>query len=281
MKHEMRRRVYRAPLARVEDGRRKLRDLSGLRDSDIVMTGYAVKWDDRYEWRPGYVERFERGAFEDAMGEVRFLVEHGGLALAREDAGTVDLREDEVGLAVTVALDARDSMAADLAVRVDRGAVQGLSVGFSMGGGEENWAYTDDGAEVTIVKVGRLWEFSAVSFPAYEESEILTNAMPTTTATEASAHSIGAFHYGHVHDSTAVDSASPNGNAERWIDFGIRRGWIDLARPEANAPIFANGVDSALASDNAPDDIDDEEPEVYLDEARIKRLRETMIRSVE
>ena len=147
--------------------------LTGAREGDIILTGYAIKWNDVYQFWPGYTESFEKGAFAGAMGDVRFLEEHEGPALAREDAGTSAQEEDTKGLAVMAAMDPRDSKASDLAVRIERMAIQGLSVGFTMRGGTETVDYFDEGgAHYTIVKVGKLWEYSAVTFPAYEDTEV-------------------------------------------------------------------------------------------------------------
>ena len=151
---------------------RRALTLEAMEPTDIILTGYAVTWDDVYEIWPGYTESFQRGAFAEAMGDVRFLIEHKGSALAREDAGTVALEEDDTGLAVMVALDSRDTTATDLSVRIERGAIQGLSVGFTMKGGEETVQYGEDSTHYLITKVGKLWEFSAVSFPAYEKSSV-------------------------------------------------------------------------------------------------------------
>lgn len=126
----------------------------------------------------GFMERVAPGAFTDVLSDdVRFLVNHGGLPMARTTNGTLRLSEDTVGLAVEAEL-ARTHGAQDLIVLLDRGDVNQMSFAFSIA--EEEWTtYEDvsnpdlDGLDArTITKIKRLYDVSAVTYPAYEGTDV-------------------------------------------------------------------------------------------------------------
>ena len=140
----------------------------------VVLRGYALRWDDEQEIFPGYFERFAEGSFpKDTRDNTAFLVGHGGQPLARVSTDTMKLREDKEGLLVTASVDTRDPEAASIVRKVERGDVDGQSVGFTMRGGESLFEYDDDDTvHRTITRVGRLIEVSAVYNPAYPSSSL-------------------------------------------------------------------------------------------------------------
>ena len=143
-------------------------------DTTVVLRGYALRWDDEQEIFPGYYEQFAKGSFpEDARDNTAFLVGHGGQPLARVSTETMELKEDKDGLFVMASVDTRDPEAASLVSKVERGDVDGQSVGFSMRGGESVFEYDDDDTvHRTITRVGKLIEVSAVYNPAYPSSSL-------------------------------------------------------------------------------------------------------------
>ncbi len=149
---------------------------SGLdaREDDLVMTGIGVPWDTETELWPGVTESFARGAFADAMKDVRWMIQHRGLALARQGAGTMVLSEqDPDGLRYFSAMDPRDQDAVTLGAKVERGAVNGASIGFTLRGGEEELIHKEDGTHhYRVTKCGELFEVSAVTFPQYEDTSV-------------------------------------------------------------------------------------------------------------
>lgn len=124
----------------------------------------------------GFEERIARGAFEKTLkdkADVRLLFNHNpDLVLARTKSGTLTLREDGVGLAVDADL-APTTVGADLAALLKRGDVDQMSFGFQVV--RDRWEREErDGTEVEIRTVleARLFDVSAVTYPAYAETDL-------------------------------------------------------------------------------------------------------------
>ena len=114
-------------------------------------------------------ERISLGAFRDALsGDVLALLDHdAGKVLGRTRTGTLELREDDKGLAFK--LDVPDTAAGrDVLELAKRGDLGGMSFGFMVPEDGETW----DGDTRTLNKID-LREISIVSaWPAYEGTEI-------------------------------------------------------------------------------------------------------------
>lgn len=128
------------------------------------------EWTEIHDLFGSFEERIQRGAFRKVLkdgADVRFLVNHDGLPLARTAAGTMDLEESAKGLEVDA--DWPDtSSAKDLSVSVDRGDIDEMSFAFRVG--KDIWEYDEesDAAKRTIVEFSDLYDVSLVTFPAYE-----------------------------------------------------------------------------------------------------------------
>ena len=139
-------------------------------DEELVVEGYAAVFDSVTDLGP-FQERIAQGAFSDVLDDdVRFLVNHDGVPLARTTNGTMVLKQDEVGLHYRAALS--DTQAGrDLYEMIKRGDISQSSFAFIIG--EES---TDaDGVRV-IQKVSRLIDTSAVTFPAYQAATVSARA---------------------------------------------------------------------------------------------------------
>lgn len=82
---------------------------------------------------PGWMETMAAGSFKKTLREnadVAFLVNHEGMTLARTKSGTMTLREDKSGLAVTAQLDPRQNAVNDLFIASERGDIDEMSFGF-------------------------------------------------------------------------------------------------------------------------------------------------------
>ncbi|ASU83575.1 HK97 family phage prohead protease [Nocardiopsis gilva YIM 90087] len=146
--------------------------------------GYATKFNARtaignpLTW--GFYEEFAAGVYTKTLseGDQRFLIDHDSYyVVSRVSADTLNLAQDRVGLAVDSALDMRLSYVSDLAVNLENRNVTGMSVGFypvKVDWVEED-IETSDGqsatVEVRIIREAKLIEVSAVTFPAYEDTE--------------------------------------------------------------------------------------------------------------
>lgn len=149
-------------------------------DGTAIITGRPIVYDSRTDL--GYFDEvIERGALDNTdLTDVRFLVNHDTskipLARSRRNNGnsTMTLRTDEQGLSVEVMLDTENNTEARaLYSAVQRGDITGMSFMFSVSKGGDVWEGLDtDHAFRRIRNIGSVVEVSAVTFPAYESTEI-------------------------------------------------------------------------------------------------------------
>lgn len=128
----------------------------------------------------GFYEEIADGAFTKTLseGDSRYLVDHDTrLVVSRVSAGSLRLAQDQIGLAVESDLDERLSYVGDLIVNLDNRNITGMSFGFQVV--KDDWEMVDvetlDGdkasAELRIIREVKLFEVSAVTFPAYEDTD--------------------------------------------------------------------------------------------------------------
>ena len=126
-------------------------------------------------------EMIERGALDKAnLQDVRFLVNHdtSKIPMARSRKNnknsTMQLTVDDDGMSIRVTLDTENnSDARSLYSAVQRGDLSGMSFMFSVD--DEEWENLEsDHPTRHIRKIGTVVEVSAVTFPAYEQTEIST-----------------------------------------------------------------------------------------------------------
>lgn len=144
-----------------------------------ILTGRPIVYNSRTNIGP-FDEIIETGALDRAdLTDVRFLVNHNTnmipLARSRRNNGnsTMQLTPDVFGLNMDfVKLDTKNNMDAKaLRSAVDRGDITGMSFMFSID--EEEWENLEsDHPTRHIKKIGSVVEVSAVTFPAYEDTEI-------------------------------------------------------------------------------------------------------------
>lgn len=140
---------------------------------DPTIEGYFAVFNSNYDMGWGMSESIAPGAFSEALGgDVRALVNHDTtLVLGRNKAGTLELKEDSHGLWGKVRINPNDSDGMNLYERVKRGDVDGCSIGFDIA--EEETEFLENGdIHWTIKKVLPLYEVSACTFPAYEDTNV-------------------------------------------------------------------------------------------------------------
>lgn len=151
-------------------------------DGTYHVSGYATTWDTWYDVAGGapygWSESIAKGAATKSLAErddVRFLLNHEGMPLARTKSGTMTLTADDMGLFVDAPnLDLRNPSAAELQSCLDRGDVDQMSFAFMATLQEWNEDYT----QRRILEV-RLFDVSAVTYPANEATIIgLRSAAP-------------------------------------------------------------------------------------------------------
>ena len=143
-----------------------------------VITGRPIVYNSRTDLGL-FDEIIEPGALNRTdLTDVRFLVNHDisriPLARSRRNNGnsTMQLTVDNAGMGIRVILDTENnSEARALYSAVERGDISGMSFMFGIRG--EEWEELDsDHPTRKITDISTVVEVSAVTFPAYESTEI-------------------------------------------------------------------------------------------------------------
>lgn len=137
-------------------------------DGSVNLLGYATVYGYPYDVAGGapygWVETVAAGACDRSVKErddVRLLVNHDGLALARTRSKTLALESDETGLRCEARLDARSPSVQSLVSAMERGDMDEMSFAFRVTRQEWNEDYT----ERSISEV-KLYDVSVVTYPA-------------------------------------------------------------------------------------------------------------------
>ena len=133
-----------------------------------TFSGYAAVYDKPYpvtDWLGSYTETFKRGSFKRTVGigdDVRLLVNHDGIPMARTKSGTLQLdADDPYGLKVTANLDPASPQVQTIRSAMDRGDLDQMSHSFTAKGQE--WRNAKSERDVTEAQ---LFDVSVVTFPA-------------------------------------------------------------------------------------------------------------------
>ena len=140
---------------------------------ELRIEGYFAVFNSNYEIAPGMSESIAPGAFSRTLqgGDIRALINHDTtFVLGRTKAHTLELHEDARGLWGSVAINPNDSDAMNLYERVKRGDVDQCSFGFMIVSEESD--FREDGSVHWTIKDVYLFEVSACTFPAYEETSL-------------------------------------------------------------------------------------------------------------
>lgn len=142
------------------------------------ITGRPIVYNSKTDL--GYFDEIiEGGALDKAnLKDVRFLVNHNTdmIPLARSrnnnENSTMQLEVDKDGMGIRVNLDTENnSEARNLYSAIKRGDITGMSFMFTID--DEEWENLEsDHPTRHIRKIGQVFEVSAVTFPAYEATEI-------------------------------------------------------------------------------------------------------------
>ena len=146
-------------------------------ENESIITGRPIVFDSRTDL-VHFEEVIDSGALDSTdLSDVRFLVNHdiNKIPLARSKQGqnsTMTLTVDKKGLLISVELDTENnSDARALYSAVKRGDISGMSFMFSING--VKWENLDSDKPVRhITSIAKVVEVSAVTFPAYEDTEI-------------------------------------------------------------------------------------------------------------
>lgn len=136
------------------------------------IEGYFAVFNQKTELWEGVFETILPGAFANSINnnDIRCLFNHDtNFVMGRQQAGTLELKEDEIGLWGRVCINEEDTAAKDIYARVARGDITGCSFGF--------WPVTEEPREeidgiLWAVEDTDTFEVSICPFPQYEETEI-------------------------------------------------------------------------------------------------------------
>jgi HK97 family phage prohead protease len=129
------------------------------------LIGYAAVFDSPSEPLP-WTEYVKPGAFRKTLengADVRLLMDHEGIPLARTKSGTLMLSEDDRGLRVEADLDPQNPLAASVMSAMRRGDLSQMSFAFRTM--KDSWSKDRQTRELEEVE---LFDVSVVTFPAYE-----------------------------------------------------------------------------------------------------------------
>lgn len=148
-------------------------------EKNYNVEGYATTFDSPYElYRDGkyiVMEQVSRDAFKDTdRSDVIFQYDHEGMVYARTRNNTLQLSEDEHGLKVFADLGSTEA-SRGVWDAIDKGLIDRMSFAFTVAGEsyeEEELENGDVKILRTITKIGKLYDVSAVSFPANEQTSI-------------------------------------------------------------------------------------------------------------
>lgn len=161
-----------------------------------VIIGRPIVYESKTDIGP-FFEIIDRGALNETdLTDVRFLVNHdfSKIPLARSRRNnansTMQLMPDDDGMMVRAEVDKEanaDARALDSAVR--RGDISGMSFAFSVSG--EKWEDLDtDHPTRHITEISSVVEVSAVTFPAYDATEIYSRSAETLESARKTLESV-------------------------------------------------------------------------------------------
>lgn len=136
--------------------------------SGLHFSGYATVWDEPYElrdwWGDTYSEVMRSGCFAKSLAEnadVRFLLNHTGIPLARTKSGTLSVVEDDTGLLSDADLDGASPLVQEIRSAMQRGDLDEMSLAFIVM--REVWS--PDFMQVDVTEA-QLLDVSVVTYPA-------------------------------------------------------------------------------------------------------------------
>lgn len=141
-------------------------------DSECYVEGYATTFDQPYllyDWDGvKYYEKIDRHALDGAdIDDVIMQYDHQGRVFARQSNNTLKLIPDNNGLKIAADLSKTD-LARGLYQDIDAGMITKMSWGFTVA--EDS--YDRDTHTRTILKIKKVYDVSAVSIPANQDTEI-------------------------------------------------------------------------------------------------------------
>jgi hypothetical protein len=143
-------------------------------DKKPKITGHAAMFNLLSEPMYGFREKIAPGAFKNSIkkDDVRALFNHdANYVLGRNKAGTLKLKEDDLGLAIDI--DPPDTQwARDLQESIRRGDISQMSFGFIVV--KDTWEHNKNPNKESIrtLEEVQLFDVSPVTYPAYPQTSV-------------------------------------------------------------------------------------------------------------
>lgn len=140
-------------------------------DESYIVEGYATTFDVPYDFGfSGVKEQVSRTALDEAdMSDVIFQYDHKGRVLARQRNNSLVIMPDEHGLYVRADLSGSEQ-GRQLWEEIKNGLTDRMSWGFLVP--EDGWDYDVNTRTSTITRITKVFDVSAVSIPANDDTEI-------------------------------------------------------------------------------------------------------------
>lgn len=205
---------------RMAAGRLDFRETS----DSVTLTGYASTFNQPYSmgW---YTEDVDPAAFNRTLGrkpDVRFLLNHDGLPLARTSSGTLQLDTDDKGLHVRADLDPSDPDVAGLVPKMRRGDLNQMSFAFRLFG-KDGDEWNDEMTKRTLRSLD------------LDDGDVSVVTYPANPNTSAGIRQGG----GYVEAvQSALRALEARGASQEQVEGFLRR----LTNPEAVVTLLGNGV---------------------------------------
>lgn len=138
-------------------------------NNPMIVSGYIAKWNTPTKIRE-FTEQIKQGAFTKSLEnrDIVALYNHDkSKVLGRLSNGTLQLREDDVGLYADIYLDENQSSHRDLYSSIKRGDIKGCSFGFI----KQNSRIRMENRMSNLVDVD-LREVTITAFPQYTDTVI-------------------------------------------------------------------------------------------------------------
>lgn len=141
-------------------------------DTDYYVEGYATTFNKPYELYEydgvKYYEVIDRHALDNAdMSDVIMQYDHEGRVLARQSNKTLIVEPNDNGLFICADL-SKSSASKEMYEEINNGLVTRMSWAFTV----EEDSYNSEIRTRTILKVKKVYDVSAVSIPANQDTEI-------------------------------------------------------------------------------------------------------------
>ena len=152
-------------------------------DGKITITGMPIVFNAKTDIGGWWEESIDPGAIDaNALKDVRLLVNHdfNGIPLARSrrntSNSTMRLTIQADGVAMEADLDSKNPKALELDSAIERGDISGMSFAYLVDG--DKWEDLDsDYPKRTITHISEIFEVSAVTWPAYEQTSISSRSL--------------------------------------------------------------------------------------------------------